>query len=1543
VARIVCQVLHRPGRVTFIWSDGSAHFEPYHLEGAALEEFQEAARQARALVEAGGADLYTLASVGHQLYHRLFSRDDPRAAAAHAWWTSLRKSNSIRSVEIASDSPGAVPWNVVYEGDPQRARVEDFWGIALPLTVGRRVHPLRIFPFLEQPSVLAAGLNEMQKSGDSAGSADDLLRRVRAQVPDVLVLSGRASQGRLAGGSLGLIELRDAVAAAQAGSPHPLLVLVPDAEQPADAWQALVDDARLLFASVIAPQTPAGGSFADVFLSGLLSDKLPVGDAMRQARQRAGAEGLAWDASCPPYLQVLREGEEPPAALPQPKLVPLPEAPYRPLAAFDREDRGLFTGREDDVARCVRLFDEAGTRTLLVHGYAGVGKASFLRAGLLPTLDEESVGYLALRDRSDSQPQAELDRPTLALRPGGDLAGQLAEAIAAFCRQPFTYTTPAGKPVTVDLPALLARRGDAAPPSEAIKAADERVTAVTAGAAHPAGASTGVTASPSELWQRWCDEPTAFAELLDRITRDLPYELVITVEQAEDLVTQAGDDDGHERRRVALDMLAALAEGPARCKVVLSARAEFVGPLTQLWPARAGNGLREFYLRPLTSPQIVEALLLPTATEPPLYASATPHQKYKFAFEAGVVQQIVDESVELAKDLRIDPLPYAQAACAYLYTRAKQRDEELIRTEHLSDLASAKKGKIDQALSRLVDQRLAASGLPRGSQRRVRDLFAKLYERHEGGVVTRKLVATAELHKLWRGAGPVEEAVNAGSSPAAGLLDVQQLLVGGEEKVYVSLAHESLAAVGLQASADKKRDAAARTQLIDALFIIVPLAILGMALTYYLTRNYVRGAGGAEDEDAKTQFIAKLQTEAQLLNQPLYTGALGRADQALRAGNVLRARQLLLSQQPNSEDKKSDLRGFDWLHLWRQVNRQRRELHGHQGLANALATSPDGKLLASAGADGAVRVWNLARQGEVAAIFAVKKDDAVVSLPTSVAFAPDGKQLAAGDAKGVIRVWDVQVGDEAPVENDTPAKTLTGHDKAVTRLVFTKDALVSAGADKKALVWDLAKGEPRATFAEHTAAVEALSVSLDGKLVATGDAGGTILVWDITAKKAKQTLKTPGPVADVAFSTDGKLLASAGDETDLGTGIGVLRLWNVESGSELHRAVHGGGLFAVAFQPKSQVVVTAGKDHTIRAWDAKTGKETLAIPGHFGWVRSLAFTPNGATLATSSHDNTIKLWDWAELTRNDVLDGHKDGTLAIAFSPDNRIMVSGGRDGVVKFWDAAAGTVLGQWEAKQPVTALAFAPDEKQMQLAVGMWSDADNLKLLDVQYELRQLLHKELHNLKGHAQSVTALAYSKAGVLASGSGDGTTILWDGAAGKTRHVLKGERGVSAVAFSPGGASLATGDVAGRVKLWDAATGKPLPRKAPDMGVHEGPVTGLAFVHEDFAFVSAGADHTIKLWTWKQDEGADARRVFRSHHQPISGLAWLGSGQFATASWDRTVKLWDIREWSIGDERFTFAGHTSPVRCLAVSPNRQILASGAADGAIRLWRAAAPVK
>jgi WD40 repeat protein len=401
-------------------------------------------------------------------------------------------------------------------------------------------------------------------------------------------------------------------------------------------------------------------------------------------------------------------------------------------------------------------------------------------------------------------------------------------------------------------------------------------------------------------------------------------------------------------------------------------------------------------------------------------------------------------------------------------------------------------------------------------------------------------------------------------------------------------------------------------------------------------------------------------------------------------------------------------------------------------------------------------------------------------------------------------------------------------------------------------------------------------------------------------------------------------------------------LWDSKSGKQIGEPFfHGAGMFSVAFKPNSTVVIAAGKDHAIRAWDYKTRQEQLALRGHLGWVKSVTVTLDGKTVTSASYDNTIKVWNWAP--PSDALD-HGVSVQALAISNDDRWLASGDLIGAVKIWDLATNELVGEIKDHTgPITALAFVPNIKEHKLAVGTWfpTGTGSVKLWDVTIALGKLVAKEGPAFQGHTKGVYCLAFAKNKTLATGSADGTAILWDVATGQRKHTLKAEREVCSLAFSPSGATLATGDPLGRVRFWETATGALARRKPPVVSVHEGAVHALVFGSEDFQVLSAGADHTVKLWSWKPDQTPAAEMISRVHNQPVSCLTSLGGAAFASGSWDRTVKLWDLRDQSAGEERFTLPGHGGAVRALAATANRQLLASAGNDGVIRLWRASAP--
>lgn len=491
--------------------------------------------------------------------------------------------------------------------------------------------------------------------------------------------------------------------------------------------------------------------------------------------------------------------------------------------------------------------------------------------------------------------------------------------------------------------------------------------------------------------------------------------------------------------------------------------------------------------------------------------------------------------------------------------------------------------------------------------------------------------------------------------------------------------------------------------------------------------------------------------------------------------------------------------GDQTISLWEAETGKEIRALKHPGWIWSLAISPDGKILASAGGDHAVLLWDTGTGHKLRTL--VGHNWQVRSL----AFSPDGKTLASGSDDTTIRLWEIGTGKGIRV--------LQGHQGEVLSVAYSPDGktLASGSEDKTMRLWETATGKETRTLKGHEWRTSSVAFSQDSKMVASGSADMTVRLWDAATGKHIRSFKdlkgSAGSVSCVAFSPDGETLASAGLRSP-----DNIRLWQVATG-KLVRAIKWDGVTTIAFSPDGKTLAAGTNHWTIGLWDAATGKEVLPPKGHALGIQAVAFSPDGKTLASGSTDMTVRLWEASTGKEIRALEGHTGAICSVAFSPDGKTLASASEDMTVRLWDTATGQVIRTLRGpKGAIVSVAFSPDGKTLVLG----SSDGTVRLLDAASA------KELLSLQGQ-DSIHAVAFSADGkTLAAGSGN-MLLLWQAATGKILRTIKGSEPppgnangvqgfsvvpqISSVAFSPDGMVIAAANHDGKLRLWELATGK----------------------------------------------------------------------------------------------------------------------------------------
>ena len=553
--------------------------------------------------------------------------------------------------------------------------------------------------------------------------------------------------------------------------------------------------------------------------------------------------------------------------------------------------------------------------------------------------------------------------------------------------------------------------------------------------------------------------------------------------------------------------------------------------------------------------------------------------------------------------------------------------------------------------------------------------------------------------------------------------------------------------------------------------------------------------------------------------------------------------------------------------------------------------------------------------------------------------------LALAIGLGIAAKIAMDNADEAIKQRDIAvAGRLAAESRFEIAKNFDKALLLASSATRKQETWDskstlisgvLAHPHLEAFLHGHRGRIEKVVFSPNGKILASRDEFGKVILWDVLKHKPldKDFPQLKGVRGGLAFSPDGKILAA-------GSSGGII-LWGIEKQKPAEVQITSGAkeVWDIRFGPDGSVLVSEGPDG-VTFWDWANRKSTGRLPE--GARGPIAISPDGRFLATASERKTILLWDWLTKKKVHESEPYPVATRSVAFNARGDVLASTlGR--YIVLLNTADFKKIGNplSDAEMEVLSITFSPDGKI--LASG---GLDRSVILS-EYEEGG---GKAARLTGYKGIMTSVAFNPEGnTLATGGTDGKLVLWKPYAPAPRvepieiertlepKVMDGFDQISG--FSPDGKVLAIAKSSqgnregkGDFILWDVNIHEPL---GPPLEGHQEEVRGVGFGMEGKSFVSW--DHSGKIILWSRENGKPQKASLPSQAEEVTAVALSPDEKtlaFAVKTKESSksgyegviVVFWDLLgQKELGRWRGSWMTH-----CLAFSPTNRTLAVNGED-------------
>jgi WD40 repeat protein len=1140
-------------------------------------------------------------------------------------------------------------------------------------------------------------------------------------------------------------------------------------------------------------------------------------------------------------------------------------APYPGLSGFERADADLFHGRDHVVTDLlVRLAEQVGGgEPVVLVGASGAGKSSVLRAGLLPALasgrEQPGLAQAGLAQSDREQAGGEQEWPQVVLTPGVDPIGNLARAIA---------------------------------PHTSVVAAE---------------------------WARVIREtPGRFGELCARSSTGRP---VIVVDQFEELFTHGAPEA--DRLAVAAALAAAK---PAL--VVLAVRADLLDRCIELAPLRSALAA-PVLLGPMDSTELRQAIVTPARAcgvevEPglPERMIADLGVRGEIGYDPGALPRLAHALREswhhregavltLASYRRAGGIDGAVSRTAEaIYARLDPMGREalkanLLRLVAVLDDGAVVRRRVDPAefsahrfiLDQLIAARLVTvdgSGA-RLSHEALLTAWPRLrdwIDEDRAGLVQHRRFTDAV--RVWVDSGQHTDDLYRGVRLAA----LTSWLESARDRVRLRPVEQDFLARSTAAEQAGQLMTRRRTNRLRGLVVALSLLLVVASVAVVVATQLQQSAQAERDraEFGRSQNLSRqLAAESTLTSLVDPRRAAMAALGSWRAGSTLEGRSALLSARADS---------------------YRGRMTGHLGAITGIAVSSDGKIAATGGRDGSLRLWDVPERRERTVLhdgdgwyrtvamsddgrFLVAADplskkvelwdvlgrERVFTVPGTAidaVISPDGRTFAAFTSRGVV-VWDI----------GTLAERVVFPVGTSLRMAYHPDgSLIALAADENVVVHRVSDGSVVATLTGHGDEVSALAFDRTGATLASGSLDASVRLWDTSTWTERLVLSTAtAGVSAVAFAPDGKYVFAG----VIGTSAFG---WDPATGERLAGFPTGSvSTFGLAVTGDSHTLLTADSDGLVTVWSY--GRSALGTRDAV--VLATAFQPGGDLLATTGGNGAVRLWNSATGDLVHRTAGHQDDAYGVAFSPDGTEFVTVGGDGSVVVWRTDTGVEARRFSRPgTEFTAVAFSPDGRTIAVAgrtpTGSPDDRDEVLLLaaaDLSVTGRRPTRDEPRDAEANPVDTnfpTGIAFSPNNrTLAVTLSAGEVGLWNLVdKGAELTILPGHDGIAIDAeFSPDGTLLATGGGDRLVRLWRV-----------NDGVEVGTLTGsdsavrrVAFSPDGRQLATASQDTVLRLW--EVDGGRQLARLDR-HDDELNDVAFDSTGErVATAGADGTTRVWHL--------------------------------------------------